>query len=59
MLSCEEGSVLSAGSEGRTKKLEVGARDYASVARESGACSVQECKNDLCFGNFGAVAGHD
>lgn len=33
--------------------------DGASLAEEFGTCSVQECEEVLCFGNVGAVAGHD
>lgn len=40
-------------------EAEVGAREGASVTRELDACSVQDCEDGLCSGDFGAVAGDD
>lgn len=45
LLSCGEGFVLSAESEGRTKEVKVEAGDGASVAEKFVACSVHECEN--------------
>lgn len=39
--------------------MEFGGGDCPSVAGEFGACSVQDCKNVLCFDDVGAVAGDD
>lgn len=54
--SCREDLVLSAGSEAATRRVEFGAPDWASVAVDFRACSVQECEDVLCIGDDSAVA---
>lgn len=56
LLSRKDDSELSAKSSSTTKEAGVRAGDSASVALESLACSVQECKNALCFRDVGVVA---
>lgn len=58
-LSCEEGFLLSAGSGGRRKEVEVGAGDCASVTGEFRACPVQACEDVLCFEEVSPVAEDD
>lgn len=59
VLSCGHGLVLSVGSWGKTKKMEVGAGSCASLAENFGVRSVQDCQEDLCFEDVGAAAGDD
>lgn len=59
LLSCEEGPVVSAGKGRKRVKVEIRARDCASVATEIETCSMQKCKDIICFGDFGAVAGNN
>lgn len=49
----------SAGGRGRTRKVEFGAEDCASVAEQFGTCSMQDCENVLYFGTVGARAKDD
>lgn len=52
----KESLVPRAKSSGRTREVEARRGDSSSVAGEFGTCPVQDCKNALCFENFGAVA---
>lgn len=51
--------MLSAWSASRTRYVNVGAELGAFVAGKSGACSVHEREDVLCFGDVGAVATDD
>lgn len=55
----EKGLVRSAESGGKIREVDVRAGDCTSVAEDSGACSLQECKHVLCFGDIFAGAGDD
>lgn len=59
MFSRGEDLALRGESRDRTRELEVGVGDCASVTGEFGACSAQNCEDVLCFMDFGAVAGGD
>lgn len=59
MLLCGKGLVLSEGDGSTRRKVEIGGEDCASAGEESRAGSAQDCKDVLCFENFGAVARDD
>lgn len=59
VLTCATGLIQSAGSEERTREVELSAGDTASVAESFGACFVQDCKAVLCFENVSAVGEDD